>query len=755
MAKDPGTVILPADTGNIPLGPDARRVQSKAVVPVFACTWPDYYATMNSCDRDLYRWIERIPASQRSGAITTEYERIAAATAQQQAQQYAACEASRHASQAEPGTGLKLSVSSRLAGGQLTPGQGASSGLGTRLTLHFAPGSPSPSCPALRYELLHDIDRLGINYYPQNTEIRFTDNGQGQQGNGVGPWAGTRVFMVWTLNQWPLSSLQTLLRMQADIRSPKVFDHWVTLRTWRNPTPPAELLDRVEPFDPNALAIDTTIPAVDWNAPEGRRGHGWHVYVEYTHIESGASWVFERWLEYDWNWHPVSRGGYGSEIALADWIPWDATATGEPDGTWYHRICVMAFHRPPTPVGVTYHGQPVGSGISSIVPLLSTGYTPGATPGIASIDETVAIHTVGASKASFRIVALEPVPGVGVLITIRVINELHFAACIVTPFLSGLANRYDGSTNDYDFYCPVIWVVRNLPAHAESGPISLLMPVDFVNHGDYDVLDRHWRNSVATEGYAAAYGTFNDGLYGGGNGAPYPSIGAWPPPAYQINADPGQYAWLLAGYRQDGVKVWHSSWDATADVNRFLMRLPLRTAPGAPVTVVRDPRFDVDYPTYFEQAPFLCFLEWSAEVRIANDPEVWEPHSGRDTIGLDLPTALVRYGRYLTLIVAAGRPMWSPYYRKWVTVFDRWPGGDVDELESYLVERFRQLRFRSEDGWRNFSYTSLKKPFLTIGIMWWFASRPFIDRAGYLNALVLIKETTATDTVDVALVGYW
>lgn len=760
MAKDPGTVILPADTGNIPVGPEARRVQSKAVVPVFACTWPDYYATMNSCDRDLYQWIERIPWNLRTGALNTEFNRIANATYQQQAQQYSSCEARRYAGQSEPTPGLRLSVASRLDGGNLSGHSGSVTGLGSRLSVHFAPGSerpPPPTCPTLRYELLHELNQLGINYYPQNTQISFTDTGQGSYWQGIGPWAGAKVFILWTLNGWNIWPLTNFLRMQAQIRSSKVFDHWATFRTFRNPVPPASLLARSEPFSLGALHIDTYVPAVNWNAPEGQRGHGWHVFVEYTHVESGESWVAERWLEYDWNWNPTGIGGYSTDVTFWDWIDNNVASTyTDPDGTWYHRICIMDFHRPPTPVTVTYNGQQVGSGTSSITTLMTTGYTPGVTPGIASVDETVTIYTVGATKASFRILDVKPVPGVGVLITIKVVNELHFAACIVTPFLSGLSNRYDWSTNNYDFYCPTIWVVRNLGANSESSPISILMPVDIRNPGTYDLLDRHWRNSIAVEAYPAPSGAFADGIYGGWNIPPYTNIANWPPPGYKITNNPDQYAFLLAGYRQDGVKIWHSPWDGTADLDRVLMQLPLQKAAGAEVPYVRDPRFgDITYPTYFDQVPFLAFVEWSAEYKVSNDPEVWEPRRGLETLGLGLPDALVRYGRYLTLNVAAGRPMWSPYYQKWVTVFHTWPGGNADELESYLVDQGLRTRFRPEWGWRNFSYTSVKKPFLTTGIASTFASAPFSDRAGYIQALTLIKESSSTTTFDVALVGYW
>ena len=51
-------------------------------------------------------------------------------------------------------------------------------------------------------------------------------------------------------------------------------------------------------------------------------------------------------------------------------------------------------------------------------------------------------------------------------------------------------------------------------------------------------------------------------------------------------------------------------------------------------------------------------MTWSAERKVA-DPDVWVTYTATVTLGLDLPAAVSRYGRQLTLDVAAGRPMWS------------------------------------------------------------------------------------------------
>ena len=99
--------------------------------------------------------------------------------------------------------------------------------------------------------------------------------------------------------------------------------------------------------------------------------------------------------------------------------------------------------------------------------------------------------------------------------------------------------------------------------------------------------------------------------------------------------------------------------------------------------------------------------------------------------------------------------MWSAYYSKWITAFETWPGGDVNELEAYLVDTYVRPQYSLQAGWRNFQYTTLKKPYLTANIAWWFASSAVSDRAGYIQALTLIKEQPDVNTVDVMLMGYW
>lgn len=723
----------------------------------YVCRWPDFYAAMNDCDREVYQWIEKIPLNRRPDYLSNEMQRIANAAHQQQYQQWSSCESGRHAGQTQLEPGLRLTVASRLAGGKIRHDDSAASGISTRLTVPFALGSAPPPptpCPSIPFHFLHEVDEFGINYYPQNTVVEFTDQPTTYR-DGIGPWEGAKAIVIYSLDDLSLQVAQNFFRTETRVRSEKVFDHWASFKVI-TPAPPASLIARAEPFDLGSLQVQTSVPYNE-SVPEGQRGQGWHIFVEYTNVESGQFWVFERWLETPTGWNPVGLGGYGADHNFQNSTSSNLKSIGEVDGIWYHRVCVYDFIRMPTAVSVLYNGVQIESGVSSITPHVVTPYIPGVSAGIASVDETVTVRTVGVTKASFRILGVEPAPGFGVRLTIKVVNELHFAACIVTPSLTGIWDR-NLQNNDVHFFMSRVWVVRNLGAHSESDPISILVPMDIIEPGDWPLRNLHWQMYSTREAYAAPLNQFADGIYGiqyaGGNPVcPYPNIEDWPPPGYKISDDPEQYAVMLACYLENGDKAWQGGLDPTVDPNQLLLTVPVRKAPGAEVPYVRDPRFEV--PSAFDQLPFFGFFEWTAEYRVSIDPEVWEPRSGSSSLGLDPTTAIARYGRNMTLPVSAGRPMWSLYYQKWITVFDAWPGGDIDELTTYLVDTYLRPQFRTEWGWRNFEYAVIKPPYLTANVMWWFASNAIVDSSGYVQALTLIKEASSADTVDVMLMGYW
>ncbi|MFN3980150.1 MAG: hypothetical protein ACK4SA_07195 [Caldilinea sp.] len=719
--------------------------QSSTMVRVHDCPWPAFDTTIDPCDREIYDWIERVPAVLRTVSMNIEWQRIAFVTSQRQQEIWSRCEASRYSAPSVPTSGLRIAIASQVAGlTERSTANDTAAHVSARLSLTFTPSTTTPNtCPPIAYPVLHRVAHVGINSYLHNTQIDYTSPASTSY-DGIGPWEGSKVFIAWTRTDWSLRNLQHFFRSQVKLRNPKVFDHWVQFAPFDTPPPPESVIARGQPFDPNALKVLTIGPA---------SGQGWRVITEYSNQDTGATLLVDRWLT-GGLWSEVGLGGYGTEYGFFDTIP--ANAPTDTDGTWLHRVCVYAFQRPPTAISVRYDGIELVAGHSAITPSVTTEYQPGISTGIARADESVQIRTVGANKAAFRILGIEPVPGFGVRFTVQLINELHFEACIVTPFLSGIGDRSSWQTNAGMHYeMPAVWVVRNLPANSASEPIGVLVPMRVLQTGDWPLRDLHWRLAITQQAYPAPPNQFPDGVYGSGSSALYPDIGGWAPPGYRISSNPEQVALLLAGYLENGDVVWNSAWDSSADTQRVLLTMPVRRAPGAEVLVQDDPQFPNSGPNYFQQKPFRAYIEWTAEKRISSNPEVWEPRSGRVALGLELPQALARYGRTLTLSVAAGRPMWSLYYGKWITVFEAWPGGDVEELEVHLVDTYLRPNYPTSQGWRKFQYTSLKKPYLTANVAWWHASTPIQDRPGYLHALTLIKEASSADTVDVALIGYW
>lgn len=734
-------------------------MQQAVPIRFFVCSMPDFYAVMHDCDRDLYQWIAQIPSNNRPAYLNDEYYRIANATYQRQWQHVQQCEARRYAAQPQSPQGLRLTVASQVAGGG-SPRRPDTQGLAARLSVPFAPQAPA-ICPPIKYYLLHKVDAVGINYYPQNTSVAFA-GGQPSFYDGIGPWAGGKVMFITSKNSMMLRAPDpygAIFSAKIHVQNGKVFDHWVHFKPFDDPAPPASLEARGEAFDLAALQVQVNLP-YNGAAPEGQRGVGWQIFDEYTHLESGQFWVWGGWYESASGWNPVGLGGFGFDQEIFIYRDHYIDLDGDFEGTWRHRVCVYDFKLPPAAVTVRYDGVVVENAVSSILPLATTPYEPGVSSGIAMVEETVKVYTVGITKASFRILGIDPVPGFGVRFTIKVVNELHFAACIVTPFLSGIEYR-SLQNNEMHFRMPKIWVVRNLDAHSESAPISILVPMEIIEPGNWPLRNRHWNFYNYEYPYAAPLGQFADGIYGtqfdshGNLVGFYPDIGRLLQSAYMISSPPSllSSASLLAGYLENGDKVWYSLDDMAADPDRLLMTLPVHKAPGAEVPYVPNP-YSNGAPSSTEHIPFLCYFEWSAEYRVSVYPEIWEPRSGYSVLGLDLPTAIARYGRYMTLSVAAGRPMWSPYYGKWITVFDAWPGGDINELETYIVDNYLRPGFES-DNWRNFQYTTLKPPYLTTNFMWWFESNPISDYSGRIQALTLIKETGSPDTVDVVLMGQY
>lgn len=278
-------------------------LKSSAHVRFYTCTLPAAESVMSPCDRPLFTWAESLPVSQRPTALEAELQRIRNDADQARYQQWARCEASRYAPPPMSITGVNVAIRGRLekATGAHAEKQNAEKQTErqkAKFSVHFSQGThnappvPPAGCPPLPFPLLHEMKSLGINHYPQNTRITFMDSDECQYYNGIGPWEGSKVFMVWTPREAVRYPMNYSFRFSMRIESEKIFDHWVTFRTVAEADLPQQLQDRLEPFSAAALDLRTPV-AFDWGQPEGQRGHGWRVVHEYTHLDSGRSWTTE------------------------------------------------------------------------------------------------------------------------------------------------------------------------------------------------------------------------------------------------------------------------------------------------------------------------------------------------------------------------------------------------------------------------------------------------------------------------------
>jgi len=730
---------------------------TSTVARFYACVWPDFYAVMSPCERDFYQWVDQIPWASLPAHLQAERQRIANATYQQQYQQWLACEQSRMANQPTPQFGVHLSVASRLAGGGVDHAGVAPAtpqGQTARLSVSFASGSgplPPLPCPSIGFAYLNRVSRVDIHYHSANTRAELVGPPAFAELNGIGPWEGSQASLAYDMGWASMQNFAQFFKMNLRVYSALVFEHSATFEPIK-PVPPASLAARAEPFNVAAVNIQAIVD-FNWSAPAGSRGHSWQVYQDFIH-DSGASWVQRLWLEYPQGWSPVGVSGFAVDQTLNLQMPTDVVAQPLLDGTWTHRLCVEDFRRMASPVQVFYQGLKVAEATTSISTLLSTPYVPGVSQGIALAQETVTIRTVGVTKRSFKIVDVQPVSGIGVYFVIQVINDLHFDACIVTTFLSGIDDRSTGIANDAHFKMPTVFVVRNLAANSQSEPFGVLVPIEIRQDGDWPLKAKHWAAAAPPIGYAAAFNQFPDGTWGMESTAPHSFV---PAPVYQVNTSAaGHYAWLLAATLADGSYVYNPSHDASFDWERVLLTLPAHKAQGTPLSSVTDPRF-LGGVTIFDERPFSLFFDYTVEVKISTSSP-WEVRAGTVSTFLSPTDALSRYGRYLTLPVADARPLWSPYWNRWLCAFEVWPGGDVTELTAFLSQQGMRENLNPAAfpaGWRNLSITVRKPPYLTAGLNRWSASSPPADRLnGYLDVFTLINETISPNNVTLMLMGW-
>lgn len=404
----------------------------------YACPLPDFYTTLDPCWRDWYRWAEALPPP-LPPHIQSHLAELAAATETRRLEEQQRCLDSHYASAAEPQSGVRIAVATQLRAGIKSSNNAA--GLKARVSVPFAP--PSGGCPPIPFHLVHRVARMGINDYLENTVAEFSGALPDSSAfDGVGPFAGRKVVSLAGLTL----TAAAFLHGEARIQSERIFDHWVDFDPIVPPAPES-VGARAEPYDPARLRIETTAT-----------GGAWHVFVE-TGFAGFAPAVDEYWLAVDGS--AVSGGGYGGSSAFG--LPNPSLALDGSEATLYRRVVVQEYTRPPTPVTVEYGGDIVENATSQIAPLISTPYVPGSL-GIARIQESVELLTVGATCAGLRLVGVQGIAGVGAVVEVRLLNPFPFEATVAA--LVGLPHANPGTVR----------VVRQVAGGSESAEIAFLLP---------------------------------------------------------------------------------------------------------------------------------------------------------------------------------------------------------------------------------------------------------------------------------------
>lgn len=735
-------------TGNAP--------KASTVMRFYECVLQELHAVMDKCDLALYHWFENIPAGKRPIAVTAEMARIHAAAVSTQALFFENCQASRYATGSTPNKGVHLRVTSKLDQGAVSAGKNTpknANRFDTRLSVAFAPGNAPQApnqCPPIGFELFNQVDQVGVNYYPGKTSLELSGTAPGSSRLTLatsGHWKDMYVFELYGPSDISLRTLKMALSATAQVSNPKVYDHWVRFKPIAEPPVPPELLARAEPFAISAIEIDAPVEFYS-GLPVGQRTQYWKVFADYSNADSGQVLYKEHPLE-DTAGQVLPMGGYASSTELNFHTPYDEQVDSNVmldtlDGTWTHRVCVRGFKKPSSQVSVKYNGNPVYTGSSEIGALFEVQYEPMVTEGIATAQETVTLRTVGLSKAAFRLVGIEAVPGFGVRATITVINELHFAACICTPFVSGVYENYATP----QFRTPECWVVRNLQAMSESPPVCVLVPFTFLYATGIRSLTVNDLLSHGGFAYAAELGKFPDGIYGTYRDASntvtglYPDIGDMYPNSIKVPT--GGPASLLAAYAKNGDRVMLAASYQAVEMAKF------------PINGAHAGMSPGDYAT-----SFTVTVDWQAELYdpdYPNDPPL-SILSGTQTWFLTGQEAVARYGRYLTLPVANAYTVlkptapWTNGRDQQITVYETWPGGDIHELETYMVDS-RLRTFYSTPPRRNFTYTLIRAPYLVVEGAW-FETNPVMDGATNTAAKVrtVIEQSASADSVRVVLMG--
>ena len=357
--KEPPSLPPPADPAPAPISGLATAVFKEPVaVDFFVCSWEraqEEVRRSRACDwwvfdwpgtdfywlfGNNYWWVQ--PQPDHSPLARRYYDQLTAGINSAIGQEVANCESRRYASQEEPVEGVRLAVSSRLAGG--TAGSGdRPRGIETRLSVPFAsngtPGDPPP-CPSIPRELFtKPVDFGYVLHGPGGGNFRW--EWRDQQTVTPDPYFehyGRTLRFTGSGGSNFLGSLHFVIDRLADL--------WV--RFEGRPIP-AAITDRVDPDQPLNCQITT--------------GGGFFniaAVVELLHVESGQIWSTSvhgnyapgylpsyGWWPNGWETMSMDENGVIRHYNV-DWFYWintiDPTNTGLPTtGTYRMRYILLAY----------------------------------------------------------------------------------------------------------------------------------------------------------------------------------------------------------------------------------------------------------------------------------------------------------------------------------------------------------------------------------------------------------------------------
>lgn len=675
--------------------------QQAVSISFYDCPFKSFEETIAPCDAELYNWLVSIDPARP--AWTPQHEKeiaIYAAVMQKIVDDQNACEESRFASQGTPESGVSVTVSARLSAGSGSAGE-ADTGLRSSVSIDFAPPAPPAECPPIQFHILNIPEFVGNTRYPDN--VNFGTNETAPPLNGSGNFSGSIIFATAMQTYGWRDVIHSVFTGGTwNIEANIVFGHYAPWIMIDNPTPSAELQARMEAFALENMSINGDL----YN---GR----FRVLHRYTHQQSGRVFWFDEWHEFANGWADVGPPTFGtwgksfagnlthSSFEVPDLFGSDFF---DPEGTWLHQSGIVDFAA--TFAGqVKYHGDLCDEFLTTFSEASIDPETTGFLSSASYFEEVVEVKTIKQYKAAYRVTDIQPIFGVGLKLTVRLINDFAFQACIVARMPIGNFARHNGITlANY-----TVIVARNLSANSESEDIDIVIKLmnisslpSSIDYKISDVIyDTQNGGGIVEHGFACAPNAYADGEY----------ITTITSDASAIVATTdGQRAEMWGFYNQAGIRFWtqFGAYGGNSTDTVFAFTPP--SMPGGTV--------EPWYPS-----PLGCALNIYCEWW---DGSSWSPPTwGTQIVGFTVAEARARYGTFLDISTAGG---YNDGYGN--LIYFTWPGGDSDECAAGLLQKLIDAgRIRNVVEWNLWEN---RKPIFMIAANFLVSSDDPIPSVGYI-----------------------